>query len=47
MVGFIASKSCEDFPEISEGYEDGNIYNGDETGVLWKGLPRKTLANEF
>lgn len=30
-----AEKFCEDFPEMSKGYEDENIYNGDETGILW------------
>jgi hypothetical protein len=31
--------------ELCEGYEDKNIFNCDETGLYFKGLPNKSLVN--
>jgi len=31
-------------PTLIEGYELRNIFNSDETGLFWRGLPNKTLA---
>jgi len=33
-------------PLIIEGYEARNIFNCDETGLFWKGLPDRTLATK-
>lgn len=32
------------WPLLREGYEDKNIFNADETGLLFKMLPNRTLA---
>lgn len=34
-------KKC--FPNIAHGYEPYNIWNLDETGLFWRGLPQKSL----
>ncbi len=31
--------------ELCKGYEDKNIFNCDETGLYFKGLPNKSLVN--
>ena len=33
----------QDLPELTEGYEQHNIFNCDETSIFFKALPQKTL----
>ena len=37
---------CERAREITRGWESENIWNMDETGDFWRGLPGKTLSEK-
>lgn len=40
-----ATEFRNEFPKLIEGYSLDSIYNVDETGLLWRSLPRKSLAS--
>ncbi|GBP77374.1 Jerky protein homolog-like [Eumeta japonica] len=41
-----AENFIEKFKTASESYDPEFVYNGDETGLVWKALPKTTLASK-